>query len=165
MRTRVFLGTILLVGAISACSGGGGNNAAANETAAMGNAGAGNSTSASYDPNSEQGRAYRAVVECAGTHEAAASIIGGVSMSKTGAERQQYLDEETRRKAQARTLKARAVELGAALGLSATAVEEQVTAHAGTFVQTAASGTMDQFGATVAAQANSCAASYPDLIR
>jgi hypothetical protein len=158
MQGRKLVVLMLFAGAMAACSGGEGGNAAGNEAAAA-------NGSASFDPNSEQGRAYTAVVECAGTHEAAASIIGGVSMSKSGAERQQYLDEENRRKGQARTLSARAVELGAALGLTASAVEEQVTAHAGTFVQTASSGTMDQFGATVAAQANSCAANYPDLIR
>ncbi len=159
MQGRYLLVVMLFAGAMSACSGGGGNEAAGNGAEATENA------SASYDPNSEQGRAYRAVVECAGTHEAAGSIIGGVSMSKSGAERQQYLDEENRRRGQARTLKARAVELGAALGLPAATVEEQVSAHAGTFVQTSASGSMDQFGATVAAQANACAANYPDLIR
>lgn len=163
MRSPVYITSLLAGAALAACSGGSGNNSANVGAPAENGAGAG--TAAGYDASSEQGRAYRAVVECAGTHEAAASIIGGVSMSKTGAERQQYLDEERRRQGQARALRARATELGAALGLSADAVAQQVTAHAGTFVQTASSGTMDQFGATVAAQANSCGANYPDLIR
>lgn len=148
--------------AIAACSGSGGGNAS---NASAGNAAAAGNTTATYDPNSEAGRAYRAVLECGATMQAASSIIGGVSMSKTGAERDAYLADEQTRRRHATALKARAVQLGAGLGLSEAAVEQQFTAHEGTFVQTSASGSMDQFGATVAAQANACAANYPDIVR
>lgn len=151
------LGVSAIVFALAACSGSGGNNGS-NTAGNTGN-------TAAFDPNSEAGRAYRAVLECGATMQAASSIIGGVSMSKTGAERDAYLADEQTRRGHARALKARAVQLGAALGLSEATVEQQFSAHEGTFVQTSASGSMDQFGATVAAQANACAANYPDIVR
>ena len=62
MRAYPLFATMLLAGALTACASGGGNNAADNAAAPAGNEGA---AAASYDPNSEQGRAYRAVLECA----------------------------------------------------------------------------------------------------
>ncbi len=164
-------GSILLVcvasAALAACSGGAGNSAsnASNSSNTAGNSSANGAATASFDPNSEQGRAYRAVVECAGTYEAAGSLIGAVSMQKTGAEQTQYRDEENRRKAHSRALKAHAVELGAAMGVTSAQVDEQVGAHAATFVHSSSSGTMDQYAGTVSAQANSCGANYPQIVR
>lgn len=156
MLSRTIFGAtmIALALALAGCSGAATENSA-NEAAA--------NATAAYDPASPEAQAYRAVLECGATMQAASSIIGGVSMSKSGAEREQYLADEQRRRGHARALKARAVELGTALGLSAEAIDQQFTAHEGTFVQTAASGSMDQFGATVAQQANTCAANYPDI--
>ena len=84
-------------------------------------------------------------------------------MSKTGAEQQAYRAEEERRRGQARAMTAYATQLGGALGLSASEVEAAITTHEGTFVQTSASGSMDQFAATVGAQANQCVANFPQV--
>lgn len=155
MRIRSWFGVAAMTVALAACSGSGDGNGA---TETDGNAANGAAVTASYDPGSPEGRAYRAAIECAATMQAASSIIGGVSMSKQGSEREAYLADETSRRARAAALKARATELGTALGLTTAAIDADFTAHEGTFVQTASSGTMDQFGATVAAQANACEA-------
>lgn len=143
MRKHIFI-AILLSGALAACSGSGdgnvSNDAAGNE--------AESAATASYDSNSAEGQAYRAVLECAATMRTASILVSA---------------DDERRRNHARALKARAIELGTALGLSSEAVEEQFTAHEGTFVQTQASGSMEQFGASVAGQAEECAANYPDI--
>jgi len=154
MRIRSWCGVAAMAAALAACSGSGDGNAA-NES--EGNA-ANGAAAAAYDPNSPEGRAYRTAIECAATMQAASSIIGGVSMSKQGTERDAYLADETARRARAAALKTRATELGTVLGLTTAAIDADFTAHEGTFVQTSSSGTMEQCGATVAAQANACEA-------
>ena len=70
MKIRTIVTCAVAALTMTACSGATGGGNASNATA--GNA------SASFDPNSDQGRAYRSAVECAGTLAAAKSLVGGV---------------------------------------------------------------------------------------
>ncbi len=117
----------------------------------------------SYDEASAEGQAYRAALECGATMAASSDLLGAISvLVQDEAERATMRENEDAREARADAIKAQAVALGTALGLTEADVEAQFAEHQGTFVQTRESGSMEEFTATVGEQADSCAANYED---
>lgn len=145
--------------ALAACAGG--EEAATDETEATeeteeaGEEGA----AASYDPASPEGMAYRAAVECSATMMASSDLVGSQGLfAETDEERAEIRADEDDREARAGAIMATAVEMGEALGLSAGDVEAEVTEHQGTFVQGRDDGSMEEFTARVASDADTCEA-------
>ncbi len=156
MRTRtiaILSGAAL---ALAACSGG-----ETTETADEGAEGAEESAeAATYDPASPEGMAYRAAVECSATMAASSDLRGSQGVFMEGEELEALRAEEEERDAEAETIAAVAAERGEALGLAAADVEAEIAEHQGTFVQGPEDGSMEEFAARVASDADECAAEY-----
>ncbi|WP_299327995.1 hypothetical protein [Parasphingopyxis sp.] len=112
-----------------------------------------------YDPASAEGMAYRAAVECSATMMASSDLVGSQGIfADTDEERAEIRADEDDREARAGVIMASAVEMGEALGLSAADVEAEITEHQGTFVQGREDGSMEEFTARVASDADACEA-------
>lgn len=144
--------------ALAACAGGEeaatDGTEAAEETDATDEAEAG-----TYDPASPEGMAYRAAVECSATMMASSDLVGSQGLfAETDEERTAIRADEDDREARAGAMMAAAIEMGEAMGLSSSDVEAEITEHQGTFVQGRDDGTMEEFTARVASDADSCEA-------
>lgn len=159
MKTRILAATASLALALGACSGGETTDEATDETEA-GETAEATDEAAVYDPASEEGQAYRALLECGATMAAAGNLIGAVSINMDDAAREAARADEEARDARAEALRAQAVTAGAALGLSGDAVEAEFSEFENSFVQGPEDGTMEEFAASVGEQADSCAAEY-----
>ncbi|MGE0178527.1 MAG: hypothetical protein AB7O91_01740 [Sphingomonas sp.] len=158
MRTGPALIAALAL-AITACSGETGGNAS-NTTDS--NAATSNTASAAvYDPNSEQGRAYRALLECAATAEYAKGAVGGESMFVQGEELAAMRAREAALRATSTALQGLMRTQGTALGLTTEAITAEFNAHQQTLLHGPGMGTRAEHAQAMAQRAETCAANYP----
>ena len=156
MHSKHFVAILVLGFGLSACSGSGeGGNSVPGGAAEE----ARGADAVRHDADSPAGRAYRDVLECAATM--AASRVRVSSVETDGDARRA---QEASRQRKADALRARAVELGAAAGLSPDAVVEEFDTHRSSFVHGRGMGTRAEYGALVMRQADECAARYPDIV-
>lgn len=144
--------------ALAACAGG--EDAATDDAEAAeetDDAGEEEAAAASYDPASPEGMAYRAAVECSATMAASSDLVGSQGIfAETDEEREEIRADEDDREARAATIMATAVSMGEELGLTSADVEAEITEHQGTFVQGPDDGSMEEFTARVAGDADNC---------
>jgi len=159
MRKPILI-ALFLSGAVAACSGPGGGNASGEASGNDANL-ADAAGAATYDRNSEQGRAFRTLLECAATNESAKSQIGGETMFVQDEERDAMLAQETALRARSTALQEQMNAQGTALGLSRDAIMEEFNAHVRTFVHGPNMGTRLEYARSVVGQAETCGANYP----
>lgn len=159
MKSGPIVAAALLALAGTACSGGADGNAV---NAVDGNGAAAGNATATFDPDSEAGRAYRAVLECAATAEYAQGAVGGESMFVEGEARDAMRARETALRATSRALQAVMTAQGTALGLSNEAITEAFNAHQQTLLHGPGMGTRAEHAAAMADRAEACAANYPN---
>ncbi|MEM8696644.1 MAG: hypothetical protein AAGE05_11545 [Pseudomonadota bacterium] len=144
--------------ALAACAGGeDASTDDAEATEETEEAGAEEAAAASYDPASAEGMAYRSAVECSATMAASSDLVGSQGIfAETDEERAEIRADEDDREARAATIMATAVSMGEELGLTSADVEAEITEHQGTFVQGRDDGSMEEFTARVASDADTC---------
>ncbi len=150
-RAGTILSFFALATGLAACGGPEESNTAA--PAAPAAAGSG------YDRSSSASQTYRAVLECGATMAASRTRVSSV---ETDADARRA--EEASRQQKADRLRARATELGSALGLSSGQVGEEFDAHRRSFVHGRGMGTREEYARVVMGQADQCAANHADIL-